>query len=164
MPIPIVSSTFLGVRRRCIIRMGCIWKKDTHAVLCHLCVYTLGGLRYDKPTHGICLGSPIWGMRIRVWLWLFWLPARVRDMLLLHWFHCHVTLWCIYLLLLTPMLIYGNHTFDLPTLHSIQANYSHRGLRNFSQGIRCNSVNFPRKHYHKIGDFITKPLSREERA
>mmetsp|Transcript_26730 Transcript_26730/g.46450 ORF Transcript_26730/g.46450 Transcript_26730/m.46450 type:complete len:747 (+) Transcript_26730:173-2413(+) len=56
----------------------------------------------------------------------------------------------------------------------------HRGLRNFSQGVRPvlyltyssvasgkefrDSVNFSRKRYHKLGDFAEKPLSREERA
>ncbi|KAL7535365.1 hypothetical protein ACHAXR_006445 [Thalassiosira sp. AJA248-18] len=56
----------------------------------------------------------------------------------------------------------------------------HRGLRNYSQGIRPvvyltyssvasgkefrDSVNFSRKRYRKLGDFAEKPLSREERA
>jgi hypothetical protein len=27
-----------------------------------------------------------------------------------------------------------------------------------------DSVNFSRRRYHKLGDFVEKPLSREERA
>ena len=56
----------------------------------------------------------------------------------------------------------------------------HRGLRNSSQNVRPvvyltyssnasgkefrDSVNFSRKRYRKLGDFVEKPLSREERA
>ncbi|KAL3809073.1 hypothetical protein ACHAXA_007858 [Cyclostephanos tholiformis] len=55
----------------------------------------------------------------------------------------------------------------------------HRGLRNISEGVRPvvyltyssvasgkefrDSVNFSRKRYHKLGDFVEKPLSRGER-
>ena len=56
----------------------------------------------------------------------------------------------------------------------------HRGLRNSSQNVRPvvyltyssnasgkefrDSVNFSRKRYRKLGDFVEKPLSREERS
>ena len=56
----------------------------------------------------------------------------------------------------------------------------HRGLRNYSQGVRPvvyltyssvasgkefrDSVNFSTKRYRKLGDFAEQPLSREERA
>lgn len=57
---------------------------------------------------------------------------------------------------------------------------SHRGLGNFSQNVRPvvyltyssvasgkefrDSVNFSRRRYHKLGEFVEKPMSREERA
>ncbi|KAL3760477.1 hypothetical protein ACHAWU_004915 [Discostella pseudostelligera] len=56
----------------------------------------------------------------------------------------------------------------------------HRGLANFSQEVRPvvyltyssvasgkefrDSVNFSRRRYHKLGEFVEKPMSREERA
>jgi hypothetical protein len=59
-------------------------------------------------------------------------------------------------------------------------NCRHRGLKNYSKDARPvvyltyssvasgkefrDSVNFSRKRYRKLGDFVEKPMSRDERA
>ncbi|KAL3793347.1 hypothetical protein HJC23_003857 [Cyclotella cryptica] len=85
---------------------------------------------------------------------------------------------CRRIALLRPFLFDGLHFCGTPVIFDYRL--GHRGLRNYSQNCRPvvyltyssvasgkefrDSVNFSRKRYRKLGEFVEKPLSREERA